>query len=229
MLPIIRNALLDACAVLMPVECAGCGTSDRSLCANCQSLLAPVVTQRYFGNDLTVFSALRYEGEVRRVTLAMKEQNRTDVARALAKPLAAAVQRGLAMDWPTLNWPTLTCPLGEPVELVAVPTSRAAYRRRGYDPVHLMLRLAGFRPVRIVRQIRSTSRQKLLDVAERAVNLSWSMRAMERSDGRRFLLVDDVVTTGATLAEAARAVRAAGGEVVAAATLAFTPKLLGGS
>ena len=219
MLPIIRNALLDACAVLMPVECAGCGASDRSLCANCQSLLAPVVTQRHFGNDLTVFSALRYEGEVRRVTLAMKEQNRTDVARALAKPLAAAVQRGLAMG----------CPLGQPVELVAVPTSGAAYRRRGYDPVHLMLRLAGLRPVRIVRQIRSTSRQKLLGVAERAVNLSWSMRAMERIDGRRFLLVDDVVTAGATLAEAARAVRAAGGEVVAAATLAFTPKLLGGS
>jgi predicted amidophosphoribosyltransferase len=49
------------------------------------------------------------------------------------------------------------------------------------------------------------------------------MAARRPLAGRRVLLVDDVVTTGATLAEAARAVRAAGGSVVGAATLASTP------
>ncbi|MEP6478882.1 MAG: phosphoribosyltransferase family protein [Rhodoglobus sp.] len=213
MLATVRDALLDAWAVLMPVECAGCGADDRAICANCLALLDPSVTPRTTAGGVTVFTALRYEREVRRLILAMKEQNRTDVARALSRPLAASVARGLT--------------LGTAIEVVAVPASRAGYRRRGYDPVSLMLRHAGVRPARVLTAARATSVQKALGVAERASNVRGSLRARMPLDGREFLLVDDVLTTGSTISEAARAVREAGGTVLGAATLAFTPKLHG--
>jgi predicted amidophosphoribosyltransferase len=68
--------------------------------------------------------------------------------------------------------------------------------------------------------------QKKLDVQARAENLEGAFVARRRLDGRRFVIVDDILTSGATLNEAARAIAAAGGEVVGGATLAFTPRLL---
>lgn len=202
----LRDALLDAWAVLMPVDCAGCGTPDRALCGDCLAALHPEATPRVTAGGLRVVSALRYEGVVRRVILALKEQERTDVAAALAVPFAAALPLGVAF--------------------AAVPTSRAAYRRRGYDPVALLLRRAGSRHERVLVHTRSTSRQKALGAGERAANLRGALVARRSLAGRSFMLVDDILTTGATLDEAARAIRAAGGEVVGGATLAFTPRLL---
>jgi orotate phosphoribosyltransferase len=55
------------------------------------------------------------------------------------------------------------------------------------------------------------------------------MRARGALDGRTFVIVDDVVTSGATIGEAARAIRAAGGQVDGAVALAFTPRNREGS
>jgi predicted amidophosphoribosyltransferase len=74
-----------------------------------------------------------------------------------------------------------------------------------------------------------TASQKTLGSADRTSNVRDSMIAKRTLEGRRFVLVDDVLTTGATFAEAARALRAAGGEVVGGAALAFTPRLFGAS
>jgi len=202
-----RDALLDALALLSPVECAGCGAPDRSLCAACALQLVPAPTPRLTPGGLTVVTSLHYEGAVRRVILALKEQDRTDVAAPLSAALKAAIR---SLD----------------VDLVPVPTSRAAYRRRGYDPVALLMRRASLRPVMALRHVRATERQKSLGVEERAANLEGAFAARGSLTGRRVLLVDDVLTTGATLDEAARAVREAGGEVVGGATLAFTRRLL---
>ena len=208
----LRDALRDAWAVLFPVECAGCGAPDRGLCGECSAALSPLPTPRLGPGGLRVVTALGYEGRVRRVILALKELGRTDVATHLAAPLSAAISR--ARD----KHPH--------AELALVPTSVGAFRRRGYDPVLLVVRRIGHRPARVLVPRRRTSRQKTLGVADRAANLRGAMVATRRLEGRTFVLVDDVLTTGATLGEAARAIQAAGGEVIGAATLAFTKRLL---
>jgi predicted amidophosphoribosyltransferase len=144
---------------------------------------------------------------VRRVGLAYKE-GRT----ALAVPLAALLAAALAEAEP-----------GAGVELCVAPSTRAAFRRRGFDPARLVLARTGRRDARVLRPARPHHVQKGLGREERGANLHGVHRARYRLDGRRFLLVDDVVTTGATLAEAARAIRAAGGEVVGAVVVAATP------
>ena len=209
----VSAALLDAWAVVSPVTCAGCGADDRALCPECQSHFVARPRVHTIGATggfcLAVTSALEYDGAVRRAVLALKEQARTDVARALGVPLRDAILA--AVDGS--------------LEIVTVPPSRASFRSRGFDPVALLLKGARMpRAARILHQVRSTAAQKSLDRDGRVSNLSYSLRARHPLGGRRFLLVDDVVTTGATLMEAARAICDASGEVVAAATLAHTPK-----
>jgi len=203
------DLLLDALAVLFPVECAGCGSADRSVCAACRAAFGPPVLSRVGG--LEVHSASRYEGVVRELVLALKEGGRTDAARAMGAAVAplleAASDRGTA--------------------LAPIPSSRSAYRRRGYDPVGLLVRRAGFRPQAVLRPARATATQKSLDVHARAHNTAGSLVAAADLSGRRFTIVDDVVTTGSTLGEAARAIRAAGGEVDGAVTFAATPRYFG--
>lgn len=227
----IAGALLDALAVFSPVDCAGCGSADRSLCAHCQRELEPAVTPRTLPDGSIVFTALRYEGVVRRTLLALKEGGRTDVVKPLTAAFSAALDR--AAFSAALDRVALATTLGRTTksgaEFLSIPTSRAAWRRRGYDPVALLCKRAGYEPAKVLRPSRATLRQKTLGEGDRAVNLHESMKSRISLRGRSFILVDDIVTTGATFTEAARAVRAAGGEVVGHAALAFTPRLFGSS
>jgi ComF family protein len=210
---VVCDALLDAWAVLMPVDCAGCGEPDRGLCARCRRRLAPEPAWHQLPDGTPVVSSLAYADVPRQVILAYKEHGRTDVAGALAMPLLAAIET------------VAQAAAGAAPELVAVPTSRAAYRRRGYDPVALLLRRARLGRASVLHRTRSTLQQKALDVESRGLNLAGSMRATDTLVGRQFLLIDDVMTTGSTLTEAARAIREVGGDVIAAATVAHTARL----
>lgn len=209
------ESLLDALAVLAPVDCAGCGTADRALCATCRRHLKAHVDTRRLDDGTLVFAGLAYEGVVRRTVLAFKRQGRTDVARALAAPLAAAVEAALSTT------------RHDAVELVTVPSARSAVRRRGYDPVALLLRKVGLPHASgVLVFAREHAQQKSLGREARQQNLAGTMLARRSLRGRAFIIVDDVVTTGATLQEAARAIRAAGGDVLCAAAAANTARLL---
>ena len=209
----VRRALLDALALVWPVECAGCGAHDRALCSACRRALTPEV-RLAVGVRLPVYVAARYEGVTQGVILAYKT-GRTPLRSALAPLLAAALARARAV------WG------GEaaaPLELCPVPSSRAAFRRRGYDPVRTLLRALDERPGRILHPARPHADQKALSRDSRRQNLRGVYRARGSLAGRRFVLVDDVVTTGATLEAVADALRAAGGEVLGAVAVAATPR-----
>jgi predicted amidophosphoribosyltransferase len=171
------------------------------------------------------------------VILAYKERGRTALRPALAACLEA----------------TLIAALGSsrgPLILVPVPSSPKAVRRRGHDPVGRLAALAARRlrsrgcPVvcaPVLRHGRHVRDQAGLSASERAGNLAGafevaapgSWRVAASSASRRHLrarpvavLVDDIVTTGATLAEAAGALRAEGVTVPLAVALAATRRHL---
>ncbi|MDH6181647.1 ComF family protein [Microbacteriaceae bacterium SG_E_30_P1] len=212
MAPAFLDAVRDALALLLPIDCAGCGSADRPLCDTCRSVLAVAVTPRTVAGVPT-FTSLRYESEVRRIVLALKEEGRTDVARELAPAFSAALIAAHDVEPEAL--------------VVRVPRSPSSYRRRGYDPLGLLLRRAGWPRGTGLRQARHTVSQKTLGLEERAVNLSNTMIASDRLASRKIIIVDDIITTGGTVAEAARAITAVGGAPVAVAALAFTPRLRG--
>jgi ComF family protein len=201
--------LLDALAYLIPVPCAGCGREGRALCTGCAPGLAPAVTTTALPGVGPVTAGLAYDGVARAALLALKEEGRAGLAAALAAPFAAAVSSAL-VDARTL--------------LVAVPSTRAARRRRGFEPVRLLAARAGIRLTPLFLPARPHAVQKGLGVAERARNLE-GVFALERPvDGIRALLVDDIATTGATLAAAAGVLRGGGADVVGAAVLAATAR-----
>ncbi|WP_187265048.1 ComF family protein [Homoserinibacter sp. GY 40078] len=203
----LREAMRDALAIVSPVECAGCRAPDRELCGRCQRALAPEPVLVTTPGGLTVTAGAAYEGVVASVLLALKA-GRTPLASALAPLLRSALAEIDA------DPRTPLCP---------VPSSRSAWRRRGFDPVRVVLARAGLEGVRALHPPAARPQQKTLDRAARSQNMVGAHRARGSFAGRRVLLVDDIVTTGATLDEAARAVRAAGAVVPAAVVIAATP------
>jgi predicted amidophosphoribosyltransferase len=161
-------------------------------------------------------AAAAYDGPVRGALLAHKERGRLGLVRPLAAALAAAVR-------------VLDPPAG--VLLVPVPSDPRTVRARGHDHARRLARSTAGRlrrcgiPARaapVLVPARTVADQAGLDARARADNLAGALRCRHRLDGRVVVVVDDVVTSGATLAEATRALTAAGARVLGAATVAAT-------
>jgi predicted amidophosphoribosyltransferase len=205
---IVRTALAETLALLLPVCCAGCGEPDVQLCESCTAALAPRPQRQVIRMgevDVPVWSGLAFEGVAARVIRALKEEGRTPLAVHLAPALAAAAGR-----------------LG-PGVFVAMPTSRAGFRRRGYRVPDMVAARAGMPLTALLRPVRRVGDQRGLGREDRRRNVAQSLGSLPAS-GRRVVVVDDVVTTGASLEEAFRALRDAGSVVVGAVTIAATPR-----
>jgi predicted amidophosphoribosyltransferase len=224
--------------LVLPRTCAGCAVPGDLLCPDCRRRLADprlAEPRRHPAGFPPTVAAGAYAGPVRPAVLAFKEHGRAELAAPLGAALALAVTGVLAG-------------LGDPgragpVLLVPVPSSTAAVQRRGRDHVGELaraaaaeLRSAGLptRPAALLRRPRGTRDSAGLDAAARRANLAgrFTVRAPRGGlpAGALLVLVDDVVSSGATLTEAARALTAgssAGDPPVLAAVVAATPRRSG--
>lgn len=165
-----------------------------------------------------------YDGPLRGLVIAHKERSRFALARPLGRVLAGAVV-------------ATACEGTRPVVLVPVPSVAAVVRGRGHDPVLRMTRQAAGALRREGRQVavrrllvpaRVVADQAGLGAEERGRNLQGAYRARPGAAasalGRPVIVVDDVVTTGATAREAQRALEQAGLPVLAIVVVAATQR-----
>lgn len=207
--------------LVLPLECGGCGAPSTRWCDACarQLLVRPdephLVAPRVHAG-VPVFSLGRYAGARRNAIVAVKEHGRAD----LIHPLGCALRDGLRK---LLAWGVVDAPL----ILVPAPTRRRAARRRGGDPVTRMAVAAtsGGRDATAVRALAMTAfvRDSVgLSSTARQRNVAGRIRLRgvpHRLPGD-VLVVDDIVTTGATAAESVRVLQTSGARVVAVLALA---------
>ena len=219
-LPQLADGFVD---LVLGSSCVGCERPGRPLCAGCRARL-PDVAGPVAAPAATAFALGDYDAVLRALVLAHKERRVLALARPLGRLLARSVSA--AIDG-----------ADGPVVLVPVPSRPAAVRQRGHDPTLAMTRVAAraLGTARVARLLRVRRRSGLVDqaglgAAARAANLAGTMtvpaaglrRLARRCPAAYVVVCDDVLTTGATVREARRALEAAGVPVHAVATVAAT-------
>jgi ComF family protein len=217
---VVADKALD---LALPASCAGCGQEGEALCRECRTALdvrltavpgVPIGLPADLPAPLLQLEwCAPFTGVTRRALHAFKY----DGERRLAPLLGAAVARRWARAGAAGD------------ALVPVPASPDRVRERGYDQASLIATEAGKQlrlPVlHVLERTRATTAQFDLDRAARATNLVDAFRVhsdegREGIAGRWLVLVDDVVTTGATLAACAAALMDAGALAVSAVAVA---------
>ena len=190
-------------------HCAGCRRRGPVLCRTCRfALIARPAPDS--PRDVVVASA--YTGRVRDILLGFKYHNRRPLAAHVAGILAGRLG-DRALDVDVVTW---------------APTSASRRRERGFDQAEMVARgVAAHLGVPCRRLLEREGHTAPQTGRSRRGRLRGPLfRAHPRVGGMRVLVVDDVVTTGATLEAAAAALRSAGASDVALAAVAATPRCL---
>jgi predicted amidophosphoribosyltransferase len=220
---LLRDALVD---LVLGGRCAGCDRPGVALCPDCRRELAVSTAYRAWPEPVPVglrvtTATAEYGGVVRSLILAHKEHARYALARPLGEALAVAIQATLGP--------------GRAAWLCPVPSSRSTVRQRGHDPLRRVtaaaarhLRRGGYdvRVADALAVVRRPQDQAGLSAQQRAANLAGAFAARsrwaERLTDQPVIVVDDVLTTGSTLAEACRALASRGIPVLGCAVVAAT-------
>lgn len=186
--------LAQAIELVFPQECVGCRAAGVSVCRSCLRTVDEVHEVAIAGMT-NVWAAGRYSGLLRAMIIKAKERNDRSLLTALGGLLRAALDR--------------TAP---GVIAVPVPASRVALRARGCNIVRDLARAGGIETVDVLRVAGRPRDQVGLDRADRLANVSGAFAATATGSGQ-VVVVDDVVTSGATLTEAHRVLTGAGFQV----------------
>ncbi|WP_077077334.1 ComF family protein [Mycobacterium numidiamassiliense] len=195
--------------LVLPLECGGCGAPATRWCDACATELVvrpdePHLISPRIDPGVPVFALGRYAGARRQAILALKEHGRGDLVTPLAGALATGMHR-------LLSWGMVDTPL----TIVPAPTRRLAARRRGGDPVTRIatVAVAGHPDIGVVQalRMRALARDSVgLGSAAREHNIAGRVVLRRQRPHTDVVIVDDIVTTGATARESARMLRAAG-------------------
>lgn len=207
--------------LLFPPKCVLCRkllkNGETDLCRECRSDAPEYPNRKIKLPFLDSFAAVwYYEGNVRSSLLRYKFHNARVYSLSYGRILAMKLLREYPDGFDVLTW---------------VPVSRLRRLRRGYDQVELLAKAVGaelgLAPVPTLYKIRNNRPQsRMKDPAARKANVLGAYRVLETADvkGKRVLLLDDILTTGATAGECARMLRMAGAKEVHCAAVAAARK-----
>lgn len=207
--------------LLFPPKCVLCReilkNGEIDLCRTCRSDAPEYPNRKIKLQFLDSFAAVwYYEGNVRSSLLRYKFYNARSYSLSYGRILAMKLLREYPDGFDVLTW---------------VPVSRLRKLRRGYDQVELLAKAVGkelgLAPVPTLKKIRNNRPQsRLKDPAARRANVLGAYRILENADvkGKCVLLLDDILTTGATAGECARMLRMAGAKEVHCAAVAAARK-----
>lgn len=207
--------------LLFPPKCILCGKllekQEQDLCRECRvdSPEYPIRKERL--QFLDSFTAVwYYEGSVRRSLLYYKFYGKRSYAPGYGRLLAMKLLQAHPEGFDCLTW---------------VPVSRLRKLRRGYDQVELIAaavgRELGMEPVPLLKKVRHNRPQSgISEAAKRRANVLGVYRETDREAiaGKRILLLDDILTTGATAGECARVLLTCGAKEVHCAAVAAARK-----
>lgn len=211
------SSLLDQfLALVLPDRCAGCGALGALLCAACRRKLACYDAEppRVADNLTAIRVAFTFEGPIRHALHELKYRGKRRVARPLGALLAEHLHaHPLAFD-----------------ALAPIPLHHKRLAERGFNQAELLAReVATICNVPLIVgplvRVKETSQQALLHTNGRIANVADAFAWQGTPPPRRIALVDDVLTTGATINSCAKALRAAGAHEVYALALARSRRI----
>ncbi len=203
--------LRELAATVFPATCPGCGAPAEPICGSCRARARSAPRGRVPEGLDALCVPFAYEGVVRELVARAKYRDRHAALGWLAHEMVAAI-------------PPDAAPIGC---VTWAPTTARRRRARGFDQAELLARAIGAlidRPVRVQLRRSSPGFQTGADRATRTAGPAFVPVTDRRLIGAHaLLLVDDVVTTGATMRAAARTLRSMGARMVIGTAAARTP------